>query len=67
MMKLWLNFKSAILRWSAVIPNVFIGDPSKVFNLVVVDCISVLKLSSINWYVEYLMRDIAAPESIRTL
>ena len=65
MMKLWVNLKSAILRWSAVIPNVVNGNLPAVFNLVVVGCIGVLKLSSINWYVECLMRDIAAPESIR--
>ena len=66
-MKLWVNLKSAILRWSAVIPNGIIGDPSAVFHLVVVGCIGVSKLSSINWYVEYLMRDIAVPESLRSL
>ena len=41
MMKLWVNLKSAILGWSAVIPNAIIGNPSAVFNLVVVDCIGV--------------------------
>ena len=66
-MKLGVNLKSAFLRWSAVIPNALIGDPSAVFNVVVVSCIGVLKLLSINWYVEYLMRDMAAPESIRAL
>ena len=66
-MKLWVNLKSAILSWSAVIPNAVIGDPSAVFNLVVFACIGVLKLPSTVWYVEYLMRDIAAPKSIRAL
>ena len=67
MIKLWVNLKSTILRWSAVVPNAVIGDLSAVFNLVVVGCIGVLKLSSINWYVEYLMGDIAAPESTRAI
>ena len=67
MMKLWVNLKSTILRWSAVIPNAVIGDLSAVFNLVVVGYIGILKLSSINWYVEYMIRDIAAPELIRAL
>ena len=65
-MKLWVNFKSGILRWSAVIPNAIIGDPSAVFILVVLACIGVLKLLLIVWYVEYLMSDMAVPESIRT-
>ena len=56
MMKLWVNLKSVILRWSSVIPNAMIGDPSAVFNSVVVGCMGVIKLSSINWYVEYLIR-----------
>ena len=66
-MKLLANLKSAILSWSAVIPNAVIGDPSAVFNFVVVACIGVLKLLSIVWYVEYLMRDMAAPKSMRAL
>ena len=66
-MKLWVNLKSTILRWSAVIPNAVIGDPSAVFNLVMVACIGVLKLLSIVCYVEYLMSDMAAPESINSL
>ena len=66
-MKLWVNLKSAILRLSAVIPNAVIGDPSAVFNLVVVVCIGALKLLSIVWYVEYLMSSMAASESIRAL
>ena len=64
-MKLWGILKSIILRWSAVIPNAVIGDPSAVFNLVVVACIGVLKLLSTVWYVEYLMRDMAVPKSIK--
>ena len=67
MMKLWANLKYAILSWSAFIPNAVIGDPTAVFNFVMVTCIGVLKLLSIVWYVEYLMRDMAAPESIRDL
>ena len=67
MMKLWANLKSAILSWSAVIPNVVMGDPSAVFNFVMVAYIGVLKLLPIVWYVEYLMTDMAAPESIRAL
>ena len=62
-----MNLKSSILRWSPVITNTVIGDPSAVFNLVVVACIGVLKQLSIVWYVEYLMSDMAAPESIRAL
>ena len=67
MMKLCVNLKSAILRWSAVIPNAIIGDLSAVFNVVVVGGTGVLKLSSMSWYVEYLMSDIAAPESMWAL
>ena len=55
------------LSWSAVIPNAVIGDPSAVFNFAIVSYIGVLKLLSIVWYVEYLMRNMAAPESIRAL
>ena len=36
MMKLWANLKSAILSLSAIIPNTVIGDPSAVFNFVMV-------------------------------
>ena len=67
MIKLCVNFKSAILRWSAIIPNAVIGNPSAVFNVVVVGWIGVLKLSSMSWYVEYLMSDIAAAEPMRAL
>ena len=67
MMKLWVNLKSAILRCSTVIPNVVIGEPSAVFNWVFVGCIWVLKLLSTNWYVECLISEIAAPESMRAL
>ena len=66
-MKVLVNLKFTILRWSAVIPKAIISDPSAIFNLVVVVCIGVLKLLSIVWYVEYLMSDMAAPESIRAL
>ena len=66
-MKLWVNLKFAMLSWSDVIPNAVIGDPSAVFNLVIVACIGVLKLLCIVWYVEYLMRHMAAPTSIRAL
>ena len=59
--------KSAILNWSAVIPSAIIGDLSAVFNLVVVAHVGVLKLLSIVWYMEYLMRDMAAPESLKAL
>ena len=62
-----MNLKSAILRCSAGIPKAIIGDTSAIFNLVVVACIGVLKLLSIDWYVEYLMSDMAAPESMRAL
>ena len=44
-----------------------IGDPSYVFKFVMVACIGILKLLSIVWYVEFLMRDVAAPKSIRAL
>ena len=62
-MKLWVNLKSVNLSWSVVIPNAIIGDPSAVFNLVMVASICVLKLLSIVWYVEYLVRDMATPKS----
>ena len=65
--KLWVNLKSTILRLSAVIPKAVISDPSAIFNLVVVSCIGVLKLLSIDWYVEYLMSDMVAPASVRAL
>ena len=42
MMKLCVNLKSAILRWSAVIPKAIIDDPSAVFSVVVVGWIGVL-------------------------
>ena len=66
-MKLCVNLKLAILRWSALIPNAVIGIPSAVFNVVVFGWIGVLKLSSMSWYVEYLFGDMAAPESMRAL
>ena len=61
------KFEIAILSWSAIIPNAVIGDPSAAFNFVMNACIGVLKLLSIVWYVEYLIRDMAAPESIIAL
>ena len=48
-------------------PNAVIGDPSATFNFVMLACIGVLKLLSIVWHVEYLMRDMAAPKSVRAL
>ena len=62
-----MHLKSAILRWSAVIHKAIIGNPSAVFNLVVVFYIGVLKLLSIVWYMEYLMSDMVVPESMRAL
>ena len=35
-MKKCVNLKSSILRWSAIIPNAVVGNPSAVFNVVVV-------------------------------
>ena len=61
-MNLSENLKSAILSWSVVIPNAFIGDPSVVFNCINVTCIDVVKLISMFWYIEYLTREMAAPE-----
>ena len=43
------------------------SDPLAVLNFVMVDCMDVLKLLSIVLYVDYLMRDMAGPESIRAL
>ena len=65
--KLWVNLNSAILKCSAIIPKAVIGNPSPMFNLAVVGCIGVFKMSSMCWYVEYWRSDIAAPESIRAL
>ena len=65
--KLWVNLKPAIHRCSVVIPKAVIGELSTVFNLAVVGCIGVLKLSSMCCYTEYLRSEIAAPESIRAL
>ena len=67
MIKFCVNLKSATWQWSTIIPNTVIGNPSVVLNIVVVGWIEVLKLSSMSWYVEYLMSDIAAPESMRAL
>ena len=44
--KLWVHLNSASLKCSAVIPKAVNGKPSAVFNLAVVSCIGVLKLSS---------------------
>ena len=66
-MKLFVNLNLAILRWSALIPNAVIGDPPVVFNVAVVVWIGVLKLSSMRWYLEYLISNTAAPESMRAL
>ena len=65
--KMWVNWKSAILKCSAVISKGVISELSAVFTFVVVGCIGVLKLSSMCWYVEYQRSEIAAPESIRAL
>ena len=67
MMKLWENLKSAILSWSVIIPNAVIGNPSTVFSCIEVTCIAVFKLLSMVWYVEYLIREMAASESVRAL
>ena len=67
MMKLKVYLKSATLRCSAVIANVVIGEPPAVFNLGFVGCIGVLKLLSMSQYMEYLISEIAAPESMRAL
>ena len=53
--------------WSVVIAKAVIGYPSAIFNLVLVVCVGVLKLLSIACYVEYLMSEMAATESIRNL
>ena len=67
MMKLCENLKSATLSWSVIIPNAVIGDPSAVFSCIKVVCMAVFKMLSMVWYIEYLTRDMAAPESIRAL
>ena len=67
MTKLWVNLKSAILKCNAVTPRPVIGEPSAVFNFAVVSWTGVLKLLSMYWYVEYLIREMAAPESIKAL
>ena len=66
-MKLWKNLKSGILSWSVVIPNAVIGDPSAALSCTMVAHIAVLKLLSMVWYVEYLTREMAAPECLRAL
>ena len=65
--KLWVNLNSAILKCSVIILKAVISELLVVLNLAVVDCIEFLKLSSMCGYVEYLKREIAAPESIRAL
>ena len=67
MMKLWEGLKFSILSWSVFIPNALIGGPSAVFSCIKVTCIAVLKLLFMVWYIEYLTRDMAAPESIKAL
>ena len=66
-MKLCEYLKSTIWSWSVVIPNAVIGDPSAVLRCIDIDCIAVLKLSSMFWYIEYLTREVAAPESMTAL
>ena len=44
--KLWVNLNSAICKCRAVIPRAVIDELMAVFNLAVVGCIGVLKLSS---------------------
>ena len=65
-MKLQKNLKSAILSQSVINPNAVIGDPSAAFSCIKVAYIAVLELLSMVWYVEYLTREMATPESIRT-
>ena len=48
-------------------PSAVIGDPSAVFRCMNGVCIDVFKLFSMFWYVEYLTREMAAPESMRDL
>ena len=48
-------------------PRAVIGEPLAVFNLAVVGWMGVLKLLSMCWYVEYLISEMAAPESIKAL
>ena len=50
-----------------VIPKAAIGDPSAVSRCIDVACIVVSKLLSMIWYIEYLTREMTAPESIRAL
>ena len=59
------NVKSAILSWSVVIPNAIIGDPSALFSCIDVACIVVLNLVSMVLYVEYMTREMPAPEAMR--
>ena len=66
-MNLSENLKSAILSLNVIIPNAVIGDPSAVFSCIIVACIAVFKVLSKFWYVEYLTREMAAPDSIWAL
>ena len=45
--KLWVNLKSAILKYNALIPKAVIGEPCTVCHLAAVGCIEILKQSSI--------------------
>ena len=65
--KIMGDLKSAILKCNAIIPRAVIREPLAVFNLAVVGRIGVLKLLSVCWYVEYLISEMAAPESIKAL
>ena len=67
MMKLWEKLKSAIISWSIVIPSADIGDLSAVFICTDVVYTVCFKLLSMFWYVQYLTREMAAPESMRAL
>ena len=40
--KLCMNLKSAMCRWNAVDPKVFMGESSAVFSLAAVGCMGVL-------------------------
>ena len=59
--------KSAILSWSIITPSTVKGDPYAIFKCTYVVCIADFKLLSMFWYVEYLAREMTAPESMRAL
>ena len=61
------EFKICYPKLECCIPNAVLGDPSAVFSCIEVTCVAVFKLLSMVWYVEYLTREMAAPESIRAL